>query len=117
MKRKICHVGYPRDAPVTVLFGEWFRSGKRGDQQYLLEMTMIGYQIPDIEKNTNRLNIVCYLLEPLLLQLVHQKPENFQSKPAGVIATSPPPSISETSNTRIDETILEEKIEINTWQP
>ncbi|KAL4592529.1 hypothetical protein LXL04_005527 [Taraxacum kok-saghyz] len=26
------NVGYPRDAPVTVLFGEWFRFGKPSDQ-------------------------------------------------------------------------------------
>ncbi|KAL4569527.1 hypothetical protein LXL04_025167 [Taraxacum kok-saghyz] len=25
-------MGYPRDAPATVLFGEWFRFGKPGDQ-------------------------------------------------------------------------------------
>ncbi|KAL4584324.1 hypothetical protein LXL04_008922 [Taraxacum kok-saghyz] len=25
-------MGYPRDAPTTVLFGEWFRFGKPGDQ-------------------------------------------------------------------------------------
>ncbi|KAL4555971.1 hypothetical protein LXL04_038605 [Taraxacum kok-saghyz] len=31
-------VGYPRDAPATVLFGQWFRFGKPSDQQFLFEM-------------------------------------------------------------------------------
>ncbi|KAL4590082.1 hypothetical protein LXL04_003001 [Taraxacum kok-saghyz] len=26
-------VGYPRDAPATVLFGEWFRFGKPSDRR------------------------------------------------------------------------------------
>ncbi|KAL4580509.1 hypothetical protein LXL04_016705 [Taraxacum kok-saghyz] len=34
-------VGYPRDAPATVLFGEWFRSGKPSDQQFLFEKTIL----------------------------------------------------------------------------
>ncbi|KAL4567299.1 hypothetical protein LXL04_022879 [Taraxacum kok-saghyz] len=29
-------MGYPRDAPATVLFGEWFRFGKPSDQQFRL---------------------------------------------------------------------------------
>ena len=33
-------VGYPRDAPATVLFGEWFRFGKPSDQQFLFERTV-----------------------------------------------------------------------------
>ncbi|KAL4583278.1 hypothetical protein LXL04_007848 [Taraxacum kok-saghyz] len=32
-------VGYPRDAPATVLFGEWFRFGKPSDQIFLFEKT------------------------------------------------------------------------------
>ncbi|KAL4590611.1 hypothetical protein LXL04_003548 [Taraxacum kok-saghyz] len=33
-------VGYPRDAPATVLFGEWFRFGKPNDQKFLFEKTV-----------------------------------------------------------------------------
>ncbi|KAL4563350.1 hypothetical protein LXL04_027391 [Taraxacum kok-saghyz] len=32
-------MGYPRDAPATVLFGEWFRFGKPSDQKFLFEKT------------------------------------------------------------------------------
>ncbi|KAL4571215.1 hypothetical protein LXL04_017968 [Taraxacum kok-saghyz] len=32
-------MGYPRDAPATVLFGEWFRFVKPSDQQFLFEKT------------------------------------------------------------------------------
>ncbi|KAL4555416.1 hypothetical protein LXL04_038035 [Taraxacum kok-saghyz] len=32
-------MGYPRDAPATVLFGKWFRFGKPSDQQFLFERT------------------------------------------------------------------------------
>ncbi|KAL4565677.1 hypothetical protein LXL04_029780 [Taraxacum kok-saghyz] len=32
-------VGYPRDAPATVLFGEWFRFRKPSDQKFLFEKT------------------------------------------------------------------------------
>ncbi|KAL4567846.1 hypothetical protein LXL04_023442 [Taraxacum kok-saghyz] len=32
-------LGYPRDAPATVLFGEWFRFGKPSDQQFLFKRT------------------------------------------------------------------------------
>ncbi|KAL4574508.1 hypothetical protein LXL04_021340 [Taraxacum kok-saghyz] len=31
---------YPRDAPATVLFGEWLRFGKPSDQQFLFERTV-----------------------------------------------------------------------------
>ncbi|KAL4572545.1 hypothetical protein LXL04_019325 [Taraxacum kok-saghyz] len=34
-------VGYPRDAPATVLFGEWFRFGKPSDQQFIFERTYL----------------------------------------------------------------------------
>ncbi|KAL4564124.1 hypothetical protein LXL04_028176 [Taraxacum kok-saghyz] len=30
----MAEVGYPRDAPATVLFGEWFRFGKLSDQKF-----------------------------------------------------------------------------------
>ncbi|KAL4586790.1 hypothetical protein LXL04_011434 [Taraxacum kok-saghyz] len=44
---KLCcemeQVGYPRDAPATVLFGEWFRFGKPSDQKFLFEKTQTGY--------------------------------------------------------------------------
>ncbi|KAL4561831.1 hypothetical protein LXL04_034011 [Taraxacum kok-saghyz] len=33
-------MGYPRDAPATVLFGEWFRFGKPSDQQFIFERTI-----------------------------------------------------------------------------
>ncbi|KAL4590868.1 hypothetical protein LXL04_003813 [Taraxacum kok-saghyz] len=33
------YVGYPRDAPATVLFGEWFRFVKPSDQQFFFEKT------------------------------------------------------------------------------
>ena len=33
-------VRYPRDAPATVLFGEWFRFGKPSDQKFLFEKTV-----------------------------------------------------------------------------
>ncbi|KAL4591311.1 hypothetical protein LXL04_004269 [Taraxacum kok-saghyz] len=32
-------MGYPCDAPATVLFGEWFRFGKPSDQKFLFEKT------------------------------------------------------------------------------
>ncbi|KAL4589143.1 hypothetical protein LXL04_002047 [Taraxacum kok-saghyz] len=32
-------LGYPRDAPATVLFGEWFRFVKPSDQQFFFEKT------------------------------------------------------------------------------
>ncbi|KAL4573746.1 hypothetical protein LXL04_020563 [Taraxacum kok-saghyz] len=32
-------MGYPRDAPATVLFGEWFRFVKPSDQQFFFEKT------------------------------------------------------------------------------
>ncbi|KAL4561881.1 hypothetical protein LXL04_034063 [Taraxacum kok-saghyz] len=37
-------VGYPRDAPATILFGEWFRFGKPSDQKFLFEKTSIEVQ-------------------------------------------------------------------------
>ncbi|KAL4565637.1 hypothetical protein LXL04_029740 [Taraxacum kok-saghyz] len=33
-------LGYPHDAPATVLIGKWFRSGKPSDQQFLFERTV-----------------------------------------------------------------------------
>ncbi|KAL4562275.1 hypothetical protein LXL04_034474 [Taraxacum kok-saghyz] len=33
-------MGYPRDAPATVLFDEWFRFGKPSDQQFFSERTV-----------------------------------------------------------------------------
>ncbi|KAL4573850.1 hypothetical protein LXL04_020670 [Taraxacum kok-saghyz] len=34
------NLGYPRDAPATVLFGEWFRFGKPSDKKFLFEKTL-----------------------------------------------------------------------------
>ncbi|KAL4561582.1 hypothetical protein LXL04_033752 [Taraxacum kok-saghyz] len=36
----VVKMGYPRDAPATVLFGEWFRFGKPSDQKFLFEKTV-----------------------------------------------------------------------------
>ncbi|KAL4587760.1 hypothetical protein LXL04_000634 [Taraxacum kok-saghyz] len=38
-------VGYLRDAPATVLFGEWFRFGKPSNQQFLFERTSLKHGI------------------------------------------------------------------------
>ncbi|KAL4561577.1 hypothetical protein LXL04_033746 [Taraxacum kok-saghyz] len=40
MKSPIRVMGYLRDAPATVLFGEWFRFGKPSDQIFLFEKTI-----------------------------------------------------------------------------
>ncbi|KAL4568125.1 hypothetical protein LXL04_023727 [Taraxacum kok-saghyz] len=36
-------VGYPRDAPATVVFGEWFRFGKPRNQKFLFEKMVSAY--------------------------------------------------------------------------
>ncbi|KAL4590928.1 hypothetical protein LXL04_003875 [Taraxacum kok-saghyz] len=39
MESMTLKVGYPRDAPTTVFFGECFRFGKPNDQKFLFEKT------------------------------------------------------------------------------
>ncbi|KAL4573350.1 hypothetical protein LXL04_020153 [Taraxacum kok-saghyz] len=38
-------VGYPRDAPATVLFGDWFRFEKPSDQKFLFEKTLFASHV------------------------------------------------------------------------
>ncbi|KAL4554334.1 hypothetical protein LXL04_039554 [Taraxacum kok-saghyz] len=72
-------MGYPRDAPATVLFGEWFRFGKPSDQQFLFERTSnIAKTIPpylQTKKISHRFSLHLTRIRKWLSELITNGPK------------------------------------------